>query len=162
MKNLTFGRIMKQHLAFFLITNLILVVTSYGQQKDNAVQAIDRYYKGVNEDTSVKFTLIPKEQLKFFSFHTDAVTIYYRQDKIVKVKEWVLHPPMKQFEYYFKDGDLMLFSFSQEGYCVNKNYFYELIKVKLENCGKYRNKNDKELAKSRAIRAKEFLHFSVE
>ncbi|WP_153797179.1 hypothetical protein [Foetidibacter luteolus] len=140
------------------------IVASYGQQKNNVVKTIEDYRKEINEDTTVKWVAITKEQLKKLSFYTDAVTVFSLSDTVVKVSEWILHPPMKRLDYYFKGRDLILLSFSQENYCGSKDFFYnkkELVKVTLRDCDRYKSEDDKELANSRIIRAKEFLTFFV-
>ena len=151
-----------KYLTVATISTLIPFVKSVAQKNENRIEAINEYRKHINDDTTVKFFNATKEQLENLPFKTDAVTIYFKKDIIVKVSEWILHPPMKEITYYFKEGKLLLAAYSQTDYCGDKNFFYnnrKQIKVHLTNCEFRRGENDRKLSKYRLAQGKQFLQF---
>ena len=76
-------------------------------------------------DVSKKFIVASKEQLGKLKYFSDYLQLDYKNDSIVRISEVITHPPIKQFDYYFKNGKLVLVRFHQDRYCSDQFFFFD-------------------------------------
>jgi hypothetical protein len=93
-----------KNITFFLIT-FFFMHTAFAQSKAD----IRKEFKAINVDGSLKKVVLENEE--FMEHMTDrggSLTGYYKEDKLVKIVEWIgISNGIYITEYYFKDEQLL-------------------------------------------------------
>jgi len=121
-------------LIFFQISD------GYGQKRDSIIRDIQESFRKINNDRTLK--IIKLENEEFLPQATDggcSLTGYFKGDTVYKMKVWIgLSYGIKQFEYYFKNGNLFFIYEKEEDFPYDeKEGTLVYTKVKLAFEGRY-------------------------
>jgi hypothetical protein len=105
----------------FFILSLASCAVSYGQAKEDVIKNIRQTFEQINNDKTLTVVKIQNEDIP--GEKTDAgeeLTGYFKRDSIRKIYSWVgLSYGVKQYEYYFSDGQLVFVYETEKGFHAN-------------------------------------------
>ena len=109
----------KSHI-FFALTLAYCSVT-YGQTKEDLVKNIRQSFQKINNDTTLTIVKLQNEDIPGET--TDGgeqLTGFFNGDSICKINDWIgLSFGVKQYEYYFSNGQLIFVYEIEKGFHVN-------------------------------------------
>jgi hypothetical protein len=109
----------KSHI-FFALTLAYCSVT-YGQTKEDLVKNIRQSFQKINNDTTLTIVKLQNEDIPGET--TDGgeqLTGFFNGDSICKINDWIgLSFGVKQYEYYFTNGQLIFVYETEKGFHAN-------------------------------------------
>jgi hypothetical protein len=107
--------------SIFFALSLACCTVSYGQMKEDLVKNIRHTFQEINNDKTHTIVKLQNEEIR--GEKTDGgeeLTGYFDGDSIRKIYSWIgLSYGVKQYEYYFSNGQLIFVYETEKGFHVN-------------------------------------------